>query len=150
QPIPGRTMPKLVEVERDYTAVADKMASLGPLVDTLGATTKGVTFEVGKEIEYLKDKNGVARNGRPSLARDVHACEAILALSGTTNGHLATQGFRQLERLTGMKLADLSAEHEGKQITFADTQSRPTPVITSPEWSGSESGGRRYSAFVIN
>ena len=47
-------------------------------------------------------------------------------------------------------MADLAAEHEGKQITFADTQSRPTPVITSPEWSGSEHGGRRYSPFVIN
>jgi len=149
-PIPGRTMPKLIPVERDYAAIADKMASLGPLLDTLGATTKGVTFEVGREIEYLKHKNGVAANGRPSIARDVQACEAILALSGTTNGHLATQGFHTLEQRTGVKLADLAAEHEGKQITFADTQSRPTPVITSPEWSGSEAGGRRYSPFVIN
>ena len=47
-------------------------------------------------------------------------------------------------------LADLAAEHEGKQVTFADTQVAPVPVITSPEWSGSESGGRRYSPFVIN
>jgi nitrate reductase alpha subunit len=150
EPVPGKTMPKLVKVERDYTAIADRMASLGPLLDTLGATTKGVTFQVGRELEYLRRKNGVHKNGRPSIARDVQACEAILAMSGTTNGHLATQGFRQLEELTGQKLADLSAEHEGKQITFADTQARPTPVITSPEWSGSESGGRRYSAFVIN
>ena len=43
-----------------------------------------------------------------------------------------------------------AAEHEGRRITFADTQTRPQPVITSPEWSGSETGGRRYSAFVIN
>ncbi|MFF5083502.1 nitrate reductase subunit alpha [Actinoplanes sp. NPDC000266] len=150
EPIPGRTMPKLVAVERDYTAVFDKMSSLGPLLDTLGATTKGVTFEVGRELDYLRHKNGTAPNGRPSIARDVQACEAILALSGTTNGHLATQGFRQLEKRTGVELADLAAEHEGKQITFADTQSRPTPVITSPEWSGSEAGGRRYSPFVIN
>jgi nitrate reductase alpha subunit len=149
-PVPGRTMPKLVAVERDYAAIADKMASLGPLLDTLGATTKGVTFQVGRELEYLRRKNGVDRNGRPSIARDVQACEAILALSGTTNGHLATQGFHTLEKQTGVKLADLAAEHEGKQITFADTQSRPTPVITSPEWSGSEAGGRRYSPFVIN
>jgi nitrate reductase alpha subunit len=60
------------------------------------------------------------------------------------------QGFRSLEKRTGVRLADLAAEHEGKQITFADTQAHPTAVITSPEWSGSESGGRRYSAFVIN
>ncbi|MEV6306599.1 nitrate reductase subunit alpha [Actinoplanes sp. NPDC051861] len=148
-PVPGRTMPKLIPVVRDYPATADRMTTLGPLLDTLGATTKGVTFDLTRELEYLRHKNGVVR-GRPSIERDVHVCEAILALSGTTNGHLATQGFHQLEKRTGTKLADLAAEHEGKQITFADTQSRPTPVITSPEWSGSEAGGRRYSPFVIN
>ncbi len=154
EPVPGVTMPKLVEVERDYGAVIDKYNALGPLMDTLGATTKGVTFDLTEPVEYLRHKNGAVRggaaDGRPSLKRDVHACEAILALSGTTNGHLATQGFKTLERRTGTKLADLAEEHEGKQVTFADTQSRPVPVITSPEWSGSESGGRRYSPFTIN
>ena len=154
EPVPGRTMPKLVTVERDYAAVAEKMAALGPLLDTLGATTKGVTFKVDRELEYLRHKNGTVRggvaDGRPSIARDTHACEAILALSGTTNGHLATQGFHTLEARTGTRLADLAAEHEGKQITFADTQAAPVPVITSPEWSGTETGGRRYSPFTVN
>jgi nitrate reductase alpha subunit len=154
EPVPGRTLPKLVTVERDYGAVADRMEALGPLLDTLGATTKGVTFTVGPELEYLRHKNGTVRggaaDGRPSIARDAQACEAILALSGTTNGHLATQGFRTLEARTGRPLADLAAEHEGKRITFADTQAAPVPVITSPEWSGSESGGRRYSPFTVN
>jgi nitrate reductase alpha subunit len=154
EPVPGKTMPKLVVVERDYAAVGAKMAALGPLLDSLGATTKGVTFDVTSAVEYLRGTNGTIGDGvaesRPSLVRDVHACEAILALSGTTNGHLATQGFRTLEARTGTQLADLAAEHEGKQITFADTQSRPVPVITSPEWSGSETGGRRYSPFTIN
>jgi len=154
EPVPGRTMPKLVVVERDYAAVAAKMSALGPLLDELGTTTKGVTYDVGLEVDYLRRKNGPVRgglaDGRPSLARDVDACEMILALSGTTNGHLATQGFRTLEKRTGQPMADLAAEHEGKQITFADTQARPVPVITSPEWSGSETGGRRYSPFTIN
>ncbi|WP_229679784.1 nitrate reductase subunit alpha [Saccharopolyspora thermophila] len=154
EPVPGVTMPRLTTVERDYGAVAAKMTALGPLVDTLGVTTKGVTFDVSGEVAYLRDTNGTVRDGvaagRPSLARDRAACEAILALSGTTNGHLATQGFRRLEQRTGTRLADLAAEHEGKRITFADTQSAPVPVITSPEWSGSEAGGRRYSPFTIN
>ena len=42
-------------------------------------------------------RGGVA-DGRPSLERVEHACEAILALSGTTNGRLAVEGFRSLER----------------------------------------------------
>jgi len=74
----------------------------------------------------------------------------MLHLSGTTNGHLATHGFKNVEKRTGTSLHDLAAEHEGKQITFADTQVAPVPVITSPEWSGSETGGRRYAPFTVN
>ncbi|MEU6583320.1 nitrate reductase subunit alpha [Nocardia sp. NPDC046763] len=154
EPIPGVTMPKLVVVERDYPNVADKMAALGPLVETLGLTTKGVTTLPDVEVDYLRGVNGTVvsgvAQGRPSLAKDTHAAEAILALSGTTNGRLAVEGFHALEQRTGTELADLAAEHEGKRITFADTQARPVPVITSPEWSGSETGGRRYSPFTIN
>jgi Nitrate reductase alpha subunit len=79
---------------------------------------------------------------------DAAMCETILALSGTTNGHLAAQGFATLARRTGTDLGGLADEH--RRVTFADTQSRPVPVITSPEWSGSETDGRRYSAFTIN
>lgn len=147
-PVPGRDFPKIVVVERDYGAVADKMAALGPLLDRLGATTKGLTYDVSGEIARLGRINGVTADGRPSLATDVNMCEAILALSGTTNGHLAAQGFATLARRTGTSFDGLADEH--KQITFADTQTRPVPVITSPEWSGSETGGRRYSAFTVN
>ncbi|MEV5330300.1 nitrate reductase subunit alpha [Nonomuraea sp. NPDC052634] len=147
-PTPGRDFPKVVVVERDYGAVAEKMASLGPLLERLGATTKGLTYDVSGEIDRLARMTGTAPNGRPSLARDRDLCEAILALSGTTNGRLAAQGFATLARRTGTSFDGLADEH--RQITFADTQARPVPVITSPEWSGSESGGRRYAPFTIN
>ncbi len=153
-PVPGKTMPALAVVERDYSQIHAKMTSIGPLLDTLGTTTKGVTCDVSREIEFLARQNGVVHggpaHGRPKLETDIDVAETIMALSGTTNGHLATQGFRHLEKRTGHLLHDLSAEHEGKQITFADTVAAPVPVITSPEWSGSETGGRRYSPFTIN
>ena len=88
--------------------------------------------------------------GRPAIDTDVRIAEAILTCSGTTNGALATQGFQNLEKKTGRKLADLSEGAEEKRITFAATQQSPQSVITSPEWSGSETGGRRYAAFTIN
>ncbi|HEX5407859.1 MAG TPA: nitrate reductase subunit alpha, partial [Pseudonocardiaceae bacterium] len=154
EPIPGQTMPKLIVVERDYGAVADKMAAIGPLLDTLGTTTKGITWTPDAEIDYLRRHNGIVRGGigegRPSIARDDQFCEAILALSGTTNGRLAEAGFRVLEKQTGVELADLAGERAGDRITFADTQTQPRAVITSPEWSGSETGGRRYSPFTVN
>jgi len=50
----------------------------------------------------------------------------------------------------GYQVVELSAEREAERITFADTRTQPRSVITSYEWSGSETGGRRYSPFVIN
>ncbi|MEZ5118185.1 MAG: nitrate reductase subunit alpha [Candidatus Nanopelagicales bacterium] len=152
--VPGKTMPGLVVVERDYPATYARMTALGPNVENLGTVVKGIALKPEPEVERLKRVNGTVHggpaDGRPRLDRAEHACETILALSGTTNGRLATAGFEVLEQRTGRPLADLARDSEGRQITFADTQSRPQPVITSPEWSGSEHGGRRYSPFTIN
>nr|WP_246257154.1 nitrate reductase subunit alpha [Amycolatopsis anabasis] len=154
EPVPGRTMPVLTVVERDYPAVADQLAALGPLLDDKGVTIKGITLDVGPELAWLGEHNGLAVGGaaagRPRLDTDRRAAEAVLALSGTTNGRLARHGFDVLAERVGKPLAHLAAENEGKRITFADTQSRPAHVVTSPEWSGSESGGRRYAPFTIN
>ncbi|MFJ2155130.1 nitrate reductase subunit alpha [Streptomyces sp. NPDC087856] len=150
EPIPGKTMPTLTVVERDYTAIGAKFAALGPLVEQLGLPSKGIALKPDQEVEHLRELNGVGYEGRPSLDTAVKAANTILALSGTTNGRLSTQGFRTLEERTGQPMAHLAAEHEGKRVTYADTQAAPVPVITSPEWSGSESGGRRYTAFTQN
>jgi nitrate reductase alpha subunit len=154
EPIPGRTMPNLVVVERDYGAIAAKMSALGPNVEKLGTVVKGITLKQPGTVEHLARVNGVVQSGvaagRPSLLTAEQACETILALSGVSNGTVAVAGFEFLERRTGRPLADLARDHEGRIITFADTQSRPQPVITSWEWSGSEHGGRRYSPFTIN
>lgn len=153
-PIPGKTMPALIPVERDYTAVYAKLTSVGPLLDTLGTSCKGVTYDVTEELAMLGRSNGILTTGpaagRPRLDTDVHVAEMIMTLSGATNGHLATQGFRTQEQRTGRQMHDLAAESEGRRITFADTQQAPQPVITTPEWSGSETGGRRYSPFTQN
>ena len=152
--VPGRSMPRLVVVERDYPHLAERWRALGPLVDTLGATTKGVHMPIGEEVGYLRQRNGTVRggvaDGRPRLDRDDLFCEAILALSGTTNGRLAVAGFEQLEEQTGLQLADLAHERAGDRITFADTVTQPRTVICSPEWSGTESERRRYAPFTIN
>lgn len=149
--VPGVTMPRLVVVERDYPSVADRMAALGPLAERVGATTKGVNYDLSDEVEYLSRHNGLTPAGRPSLATDKDMCEAILAMSGTTNGKLAAAGFVDLQRRTGVVLDDLVEYARAQQrITFADTQAGPVQVGTSPEWSGIEAGGRRYAPFTLN
>ncbi|MBC9717379.1 nitrate reductase subunit alpha [Streptomyces sp. TRM66268-LWL] len=153
-PEPGRTMPQLTVVERDYAAIADKLASLGPLAERLGLPVKGLVLHPDEEVEQLGRSGGLmlggAGDGRPALDTDAKMAEAILALSGTTNGRLAVQGFRTAEQRIGRELAHLAEGSEERRITFADTQARPVPVITSPEWSGSETGGRRYAPFTTN
>ncbi|HEX7322618.1 MAG TPA: nitrate reductase subunit alpha [Mycobacterium sp.] len=153
-PVPGKTMAKLTVVERDYTAIYDKWRSLGPLVSTLGMTTKGVTVHPDEEVEKLGDKFGVLDSGvgagRPAITTAAAMADAVLALSGTTNGRLAVEFFRELEKRTGRRLAQLAEGSEEKRITYADTQGGPCQVITSPEWSGSETGGRRYAPFTVN
>ena len=95
---PGVTMPRLVTVERDYAAVAEKMAALGPLVDTLGTGGQGRHLETDRGASSCCAAPtawcaaGSPTDG-PSLARDIHLAEAILALSGTTNGEVAVAGL---------------------------------------------------------
>lgn len=152
--VPGKTMPVFTVVERDYTAIADKLSAIGPLADKLGFTVKNVNYKLDNALGWLARKNGVmlggAADGRPAIETDAKLAEAILTFSGTTNGELAVHGFRELEKQTGRELVDLALGSEEKHITFADTQSAPVPVITSPEWSGSETGGRRYAPFTTN
>ena len=98
---------------------------------------KNVTYRLEHEVERLGRQRGHAGrrgDGRPAIDTDVKMAEAILTFSGTTNGHLAVQGFRTLEERVGKKLVDLAEGSEEKQVTFADTQAHPSP--SSPRPSG--------------
>ncbi len=154
EPVPGRTMPNLTVVERDYGAVADQWAALGPLAEQLGANVKSASWIPDREVKWLAARNGRvvggAADGRPSLERAEQAAEAILALSGVSNGRLALAGFRSLEERCGVPLAGLAEGVEESRITFQDAQVQPRRVITSPEWSGIDEEGRAYAAFTIN
>ncbi|MBK8294977.1 MAG: nitrate reductase subunit alpha, partial [Solirubrobacterales bacterium] len=154
EPIPGETMPKLIPVERDYTAVGDKMNALGPLVETLGTGAKGVVWKPDVEVKELGQRNGIQREGagagRPAINTDIDACEVILALSGTTNGRLSQESFKALETRVGKELTSISEDRVDERITFKDLDIQPRKVIASAEWSGVESRERRYSPFTSN
>jgi nitrate reductase alpha subunit len=154
EPVPGRTMPKLVVLERDYPRTWERWRALGPLVEEAGTQVKGARWVADEEVAELGERCGRIRggvaDGRPSLERVEHACETILALSGTTNGRLALEGFRSLEGVTGTPLADLAGPRAGDRISLRDARVQPRTVITSPEWSGIEAHGRRYAPFTMN
>ncbi|MGB9802338.1 nitrate reductase subunit alpha [Desulfofundulus sp.] len=155
EPVPGKTMPHIHVVERDYTLVYDKMVALGPLVKEKPVGVKGISWVAAEEYERLKRVLGTVRKpgitkGCPDISTDRKVAEVILTLSSTTNGKVAVKAWESLERKTGLQLKDLAEERAEDCFTFDDITSKPKTVITSPAFSGSEKGGRRYSPFTTN
>ncbi len=74
EPVPGRTMPALTVVERDYGAVAEQWAALGPLAETarLDASRARRGFPTARSRRWRRATAacvGGAADGRPSLER---------------------------------------------------------------------------------
>ncbi len=153
--IPGKTMPALRVVTRDYPNVFKMMTSLGPRVPRTGLTAKGISWNSAEEYEDLKHRvgtvsgEGVTR-GMPDLSSAKQVAEAILVLSPETNGATAVKSWRGLEKKTGLDLSDMSFLEQGVSYTFSDLNARPRRVLTSPIWSGVETETRPYSPFVTN
>ena len=80
--VPGKNLPDLMIVERDYTTIADKLATVGPLADRLGFTIKNITYDMTGPVERLGKLHGVmssgAGAGRPAIDTDARFAEAIL------------------------------------------------------------------------
>lgn len=153
--IPGKTMPNIQVVERDYKHIFHKMTALGPNVALKPSGTKGMSWSIADEYESLKQRLGeitsdsVAK-GCPNISEAKQAAEAILTLSSTSNGKVAVKAWESLENITNLKLKDLAEEREEECFTFEQITAQPKTVITSPAFSGSEKGGRRYSPFTTN
>ena len=151
--IPGKTMPKLHVVERDYTKIYEKWTHLGPLPAKAGTGVHGTKFDVSKQVKELELICGTSETSQGQLVdltKDTKVIDAILHLSGVSNGELAKQGFEFLSSRTGKDLTPLGASDEDVRITWDSIKERPTEVITSPEWTADKRGKRRYTAFSIN
>lgn len=153
--IPGKTMPNLTVVERDYTKIHDKYITLGPNLATGKVGAHGVSFSVAEEYEELKRLNGTyfddtIKNGLPKLHTARNAADAILNLSSATNGKVSQRAWESAEQDTGVQLKDISADRAAERITFQSITAQPREVIPTPVFSGSNKMGRRYSPFTTN
>jgi nitrate reductase / nitrite oxidoreductase, alpha subunit len=153
--VPGKTMPKFQVVTRNYADVYDKFVSLGPNIKDKPYGGKGITWSAAEDYEKLKKMIGTVKNkgvgeGCPDISSDRNASQAVLSLSSTTNGKMAVRAWKALEEKTNLQLHDLAIEREEDHFTMEQITSQPKTVITSPAFSGSEKGGRRYSPFTTN
>lgn len=154
RPNPGVNAPKLVVVERDYAAVHAKWQALGPRVETAGVTAKDYHSVPSEQVAWLAEKNGTVAGGpaagRPQLTTDQHCAEAMLALSGATNGAVALDLWRDAESVSGLDLTDLVAGQSDIRITWDDVSQRPQHVINSPDWTGDVSAQKAYTGYAVN
>ena len=152
--VPGRTMPRFLFVQRDFPHVFQQMTALGPRAAE-AVTAKGIRIPTASTYEALRRELGESRRegpgqGLPQLETPEQAANAILALSGSTNGHQAQAGWRALESSTSLPLAHVAAGREDDRCTLKDLTAQPRLAIATPVWSGLEGHGRRYSPFTAN
>ena len=152
--IPGKTMPNVTVVPRDYANLYAKFVSVGPLLDTLGNGGKGIGWNTQHEVTALGELNGVhsagIAAGRPKIITDIDATEVILMLAPETNGEVAVKAWDALSKATGREHAHLARSKEDEKIRFRDIQAQPRKIISSPTWSGIESEKVCYSAGWTN
>jgi len=152
--IPGKTMPNFQIIERDYPNVYQKMTTIGPEIKK-GYGAKGVQIPGEEVYEALEKRLGISKRegigkGHPDLYSDKKAIEAILLMSGATNGKRATAGWKSLEKKTGQDLSDIAIGRQEEEFTLDDLTVQPRHTISTPVWSGMEKDNRRYSPFTVN
>ncbi|MEJ8570358.1 nitrate reductase subunit alpha [Microbaculum marinum] len=154
EPVPGKTMPSVHLVERNYPETFLRFTSLGPDLEKFGNGSKGQNWKAEREIEHLGNLNGrVAEGptaGRPKIDSDIDACETILMLAPETNGEVAIKAWNVLSKATGRPHAHLAEGKEEEKIRFRDIVSQPRKIISSPTWSGIESESVCYNAGYTN
>jgi nitrate reductase alpha subunit len=155
EPVPGKTMPGVIVVERDYPHTYDKFTSLGPLMDKLGNGGKGISWDTKSEVgllgqlNYRHTEDGPAK-GRPRIDSAIDAAEVILSLAPETNGEVAVKAWNALSAQTGLGHAHLAEARSDEKIRFRDIQAQPRKIISSPTWSGIESEHVSYNAGYTN
>ncbi|MFP3943770.1 MAG: nitrate reductase subunit alpha, partial [Alphaproteobacteria bacterium] len=154
EPVPGKTMPNVALVERNYPETFARFAALGPALEQFGNGAKGLNWDTRREVELLGKLTGRVLDGpvegRPGIVTDIDACETILMLAPETNGEVAVKAWEALSRVTGRPHRHLAEGKEEEKIRFRDVVSQPRKIISSPIWSGLESEQVCYSAGYTN
>ncbi|BBL70911.1 nitrate reductase subunit alpha [Methylogaea oryzae] len=155
EPVPGKTLPNIAVVERDYPNVYKMFTALGPLMTKIGNGGKGIAWNTEAEVKQLAALNrtvteeGISQ-GLPRIESDIDATEVILMLAPETNGQVAVKAWEALGKATGRDHAHLALPREDDKIRFRDVQAQPRKIISSPTWSGVESEHVCYNAGYTN
>ena len=151
--VPGKTMPRLTLVERDYVNLFHRFCSLGPLVRDHGVEDHGVDIPVADLYDESLRNGPVYRwddQSYPSLVEAVDAANMILRFAPETNGEVAYRGFESKEETVGLPLKQLAEPTRSIRYKFSDLIQQPRRILTSPSWSGITNAGRAYSGYCMD
>ncbi len=151
--IPGKTMPNVAVVERDYVNLHRKFVSVGKNFRDQGLGIHGTKYAVDDLYdEYLKHypKEEWGGDAYPSIDNDRDACNVILHFAAETNGECAYRAYEAKSKKTGHDHTHLALDTRGVKYTFDDLTSEPRRALTTPFWTGITAGGRTYSAYCQN
>ncbi|MCR4373794.1 MAG: nitrate reductase subunit alpha [Acidobacteria bacterium] len=151
--IPGKTMPGLKVVTRDYRNIYNQYISFGPLVRSGGLGAHGTHYDVQDVYDAAVARGPVQKWGGgtyPSLLCDEEACNIILEFATTTNGELAYRSYLNTQERVGLPLTHLAEKSRSVRTDYKGIQARPQRFVNSPMWSGLMDNGRPYSPFTYN
>jgi nitrate reductase / nitrite oxidoreductase, alpha subunit len=151
--IPGKTMPNLSVVERDYGNLYRQFVSFGPVARNEGIGFHGLSWPVEDLYDELARSRPAADwdgGSYPSVADAVDAANLLLHLAPETNGESAYRAFKAEEKKVGLPLADLAEGVRDVRYTFEDISRQPRRLLASPIWTGIPNKGRAYSAYCLN
>ncbi|HBY92432.1 MAG: nitrate reductase subunit alpha [Ardenticatenaceae bacterium] len=163
EPIPGKTMPHLAMVERDYVNLYNRFISLGPLLRKDGINGNGVQIPIEPFYDQLlqnpvggspdpRHMRCVEWDGHkyPCLEDALDAANTLLHLAPETNGEVAYTAFKHEEERVGLPLADLAEKARSVRMTFLDLTRQVRRTLISPCWTGIVNDGRPYAAWCMN
>jgi nitrate reductase alpha subunit len=161
--IPGKTMPHLQVVTRDYINLYERFLSLGRGIREDGIGGNGAHFPVAEFYdELLQMPVGGTPDPRhmrcrewngeiyPSVEDALDAANVLLHLAPETNGDVGYAAFKHEEERVGLPLADLAEETRGVRMNFGDITRQVRRNLTSPCWTGNVNDGRAYAAWVLH
>jgi nitrate reductase / nitrite oxidoreductase, alpha subunit len=151
EPVPGKTMPNLPIVERDYVNLYNRFMSLGPGIDHLHA--HGVSWEADDvHVKLLGEMPTRSWNGKAhiDLEDEKVVADVIMAFAPETNGELAFRAYENLGKRVGKPLAQIAAGDRNFRITWEEITKKPRRFISTPVWSGLVNESRPYAPYTLN
>ncbi len=151
--IPGKTMPGIKVMTRDYVNLYKRFISLGPQIRDNGLGAHGTHYECKdyyEELFQIHPAVEIAGEKYPSIHKDVEVCNTILRLATVTNGELAYRSYKNMEKKVGVPLAHLAEKQRSRSVDYDGLQGSPFRFNNSPMWSGLIENGRAYAPFTYN